>query len=168
MNVYPARANPVGVGEIAQAVAAIQTSTPNPDGSIVHVVQPGESLIMIANAYQISLTELLTLNNITAGFIIVPNQELLIKKAGPTPTPTPAPTNTPRPTATPWPTRTATIPPIPSLTSLPATPTATPAAPSLFQTARSRIIQDPFLVLVIGLALLGVIFFMVGNALKQS
>ena len=57
------------------------TSTPAADGSITHIVRSGEFLITIAQAYGISLDELLTLNNLSAESILQVDQELIIRKA---------------------------------------------------------------------------------------
>lgn len=84
-------------------------NTPNVDGSIIHVVQPGDSLIVIAIAYDVPLNDLLKLNDLQLNSLIRSGQHLTIRPAF-TPTPT-SPTSTPtrRPTATPWPTSTATL-----------------------------------------------------------
>ena len=93
------------------AVSAVQTATPGEDGAIIHVVQPGETLIAIANAYSIPLTDLMELNGLQ-GTDIFPEDELIIRLAY-TPTPTDLPTATPtptrQPTATRRPTRTPTV-----------------------------------------------------------
>lgn len=103
----------------------IATSTPNPDGLVVHIVQPGDTLGSISVAYDVSLAEILALNKLTIDSIIYPGQEIIVQ-AGNTPTPT-LPTSTPtiRPSSTPWPTSTAT-PPLPSPTP---TPPGSPGIP---------------------------------------
>lgn len=105
----------------------ILTSTPQPDGSIYHIVQPGESLWVISAAYGISGSEIMVLNgNSAAANEVYINDVLLIRRAN-TPTPTsnftatpipitPQPTifipsRTPIPTKTPLPTATPTLPP---------------------------------------------------------
>ena len=108
------------------------TSTPQPDGSITHIVQPGESLFLIAERYGVWVDDLRTLNNLSENVVLQPGVLLLIHPA-PTLTPTPdyTPTATPaptQPTPTRRPTRTATA--VPSPTPLPSptvTPTPTPA-----------------------------------------
>ncbi len=84
------------------------TSTPNPDGSITYIVQPGDTLLAIATAFDISLQELYALNGLTETSVIYPDQTLIIRAAY-TATPT-QPTGTPtlRPSSTPWPTSTRT------------------------------------------------------------
>jgi LysM repeat protein len=100
-------------GTPAPLVQAVVTATPNPDGSVIHVVQFGQTLWGISEAYEISMIKLLEQNYLAEDSAIFPNQELLIhtanleieeeEEAGPTSTPTeePTPTATPRPTRTP-------------------------------------------------------------------
>ena len=106
----------------------ILTSTPQADGSIYHIVQPGESLWVISAAYGIPGSEIMVLNgNSPEANEVYINQVLLIRRANtPTPTsnftPTPIPT-TPQPTVF-VPSRTA----IPTKTPLPTpTPTQPPS-----------------------------------------
>ncbi len=105
----------------------ILTSTPQPDGSIWHIVQPGESLWVISQAYDVPGSEIMVLNgNSAEADEVYINDVLLIRRANtPTPTsnvtPTPIPTTpqptifipsrTPIPTKTPLPTATPTLPP---------------------------------------------------------
>jgi LysM repeat protein len=110
--------NPALDANAAPSQQGIMTSTPNPDGSIVHTVQAGESLNSIAEAYQVSVAEIKALNGLT-GDDIFPGDTLTIRVA-----PTPDPTNTPTITATPTreptstkrPTRTPTLTPQPATT----------------------------------------------------
>ncbi len=60
-------------------VQPIQVATPMADGSIIHVVQWGQFLINIADAYGISLRELLTLNGLTEETVIYPGDKLIIR-----------------------------------------------------------------------------------------
>ena len=97
-------------------------NTPNADGSIIHIVQPGDTTLGIALAYGLSLTELLKLNGLTEKSVIYPKQKIIVR-VGYTPTPT-QPTGTPteRPTITPWPTSLPTS----TATAMPPTPTPSP------------------------------------------
>jgi len=82
------------------------TPTPGPDGRILYIVQPGDTLLRVSLIAGISIDELRGLNNIIGDNIIV-GQELLlglggpsqvIPTAGPSPTPTeiiPTPTGLP-------------------------------------------------------------------------
>ncbi len=96
-------------------VGAVVTVTPGSDGSIVHIIKYGETLVEIANAYGISLNQLISLNKLDPKKpVYYANQALIIRLAF-TATPymtatfTPAPpTRTPAPSRTPHPTKTAT------------------------------------------------------------
>ena len=105
--------------------ATIVPNTPNADGSIVHIVQPGDTLGSLSIAYNVSLADLLSLNGLTLKSTIFVNQKIIIRKAN-TPTPT-QPTSTPTipPTITPWPTSTITT----TATALPPTATPSPGLP---------------------------------------
>ena len=108
-------------------IYGILPSTPQPDGSIYHVVQSGESLYVISEVYGIPGSEIMVLNgNSAEASEVYIGQVLLIRRANtPTPTsnitPTPIPTTprptvfvpsrTPSPTKTPLPTATPTLPP---------------------------------------------------------
>lgn len=118
-------------------IVAIRTSTPNPDGSVIHPVGYGQALISIATAYKISLDDLRKLNKMTNSSVLWAGAKLIIQPAY---TPTPAASATPSlapvspspmaPTAT----RTATVPPTPNSTRTPRptiTETATPTTPPL-------------------------------------
>lgn len=92
---------------------AVQTSTPNPDGSLIHQVQPGESVWGIAAAYGMKPEELLAINHLPVSVVLWTGDELVIQPSF-TPTITPSVTNTPWPSAqpparSPAPTRTATL-----------------------------------------------------------
>ncbi len=131
------------------------TSTPGADGSIKHIVRSGEFLITIAQAYGISLDELLALNNLTAESILQVDQELIIRKAtNPLPALTSgtviAPTATLRPSLTPQPSRT------PALTAVPTpTPTRGPGVFTRVFSGRAAYVGIGIVVLILlGAALL--------------
>lgn len=98
-------------------VQPMTISTPNPDGSVIHVVQFGHTLWRISEAYEISMVKLLEQNFLTEDSPIFPNQELVIipveleieeeeePEITATPTEEPTPTATARPTRTPRPTQ---------------------------------------------------------------
>ena len=72
------------------------TPTPGPDGRILYIVQPGDTLLRISLIAGVSLDELRGLNNLV-GDNITAGQELLLGLGGPsevTPTPGPSPTPT--------------------------------------------------------------------------
>jgi len=104
-------------------VIPIEVATPAPDGSITHIVQQGQTLSGIAAAYQITLQEVLALNGLDLNSVIHPGDELLIKPASATLTPTAS-----------TPTRASTstkAPPTPRPTRIPATPTTRTVDPGL-------------------------------------
>jgi len=106
---------------LSSPTQVIIQNTPNADGSISYIIQPGDTLLAIHLAYGISVSDILSLNNITLDTILYPGHKLLLR--GPfTPTATfPTLTPTERPTPTLWPTSTFTD------TPLPPTPTSPPS-----------------------------------------
>ena len=110
----------------------IVTSTTNPDGSVAHVILYGETLIQIANAYGISLTDLYAANpELDSADPVYYAGDVLIIQPAYTLTPVLSPTETLRPpTRTTRPTRTATLvrTATPYKTATPVIPTSTPKA----------------------------------------
>lgn len=97
-------------GPAAAAPGAAAAPVRKPDGSVIHVVKPGETLGAIARKYQVKLSDLAVANNIADPKKIRPGQELVIPGftavSGPAATPsaaTPPPASAPAPTATPPP-----------------------------------------------------------------
>ena len=110
-------------------LTAFEKLTPDSDGNYYHTVNSGETLLGIANMYQVSLSELMAWNGLNIASIIRPEQKLLIKLTPPaseTPTHPPA-TATPLPT-TPPPTQTPTLS-SPEPATIP-TPYAAPSSPN--------------------------------------
>ena len=113
----------------APIIQPIVTSTPNPDGSVIHIVQYGETLWNIVEAYNINMPDLLAQNGLTEEDAIFPDQQLLIIPANTNLEETPQTTGTPMaetltPTLIPSPTETRT--PFPSPSAMPTEQTATP------------------------------------------
>ncbi len=73
---------------------------------VIYVVQPGDTLILIALRYNLNIGRLLLANNLFNPYFVFPGQQLILPGVQP-PTPTPMPastiTSTPGPTATPTP-----------------------------------------------------------------
>lgn len=168
----PAATNSPSMTPIATtSTTPIVTVTPAADGSIVHVVEPGQVLITIAAAYRVSLSRIYALNGLTADLVIYPGDKIIIRPATITPsattTETALPTTTPLPAPTHRPTRTATQ--LASATPvLEAQATALPGAtqsvfPAQVQTSSS----DPLLIVIIILAIIGAGLVVVGNLLKR-
>ena len=116
----------------SQLASPVITSTPNSDGSIAHVIQYGETLVQIVQAYGITLNDLYANNPALdpTNPVYYAGQTLIIRPAF-TPTPELSPTNTPLPpTRTPRPTRTATeiktAAPLQTITQVTITPTQAP------------------------------------------
>jgi len=85
-------------------VVPVIVSTPNPDGSISHLVQPGQALWSIAIAYGVTADQLRLLNNFAPNADKIYVGETLKIRLAYTPTPSPTITPTPRqPTRTPVP-----------------------------------------------------------------
>lgn len=160
-------------------VQPIAIATPGADGSITHVVQAGQFLENIANAYNIGLVELLSLNGLSQETIIYPGDKLLVR-AGETPESSPESPTTEaiQETGTSTPTPQATA------TDKPATKTPTPqaVAMSVAEVAASTSGEKPaaevipqkegsgidyLLIAVFGLALTGTAFILFGTALKK-
>jgi hypothetical protein len=146
----------------------VQTSTPNPDGSVVHTVQSGQTLIGIAKAYGVLVVEIKDLNHLTSDTIYV-GDKLLIRLAS-TPGPTSTITATTTPTRAATPTRNPTRTPTPS-----ASPVITPTEALLASSAAQGGPQnesDPvgsiLVIAIIVLAAGGVILMVVGSMLKRS
>ncbi len=117
----------------APLIQPVVTSTPQADGTIIHIVQYGQTLWAIAEAYGISLTDLLTLNGLTEDSAIYPDEQLIIfQGTGETLTPT-ATVEEVEPTPTPTPTRRAS-----------ATPMAQTPTPTEEPTPRSNFLTNIF------------------------
>jgi LysM repeat protein len=151
------------------AFAPILVSTPEANGAVIHVVQPGQTLWAISATYGINILELLSLNGLNANAYIVPGQKIVIRPAGSMPTATAAPkettekhTRTPRPSATP--TQAAT-------TVANLLPTQSMTDTKIAQ-ASTRNVPNPgvdlLLVAIIGLMVGGVVLVVAGNVIKRA
>jgi LysM repeat protein len=147
-------------------VVPVRKATPNADGSIIHVVEYGQTLYGIADAYKVTVDQLITLNKLTGTTIYV-GDKLTIQAAF-TPTATgqpalspPARTRSNNPTLTPRP-HTTTPSPINPTTVIP-TPTRTP-----IPTVLSGIGKDPLLLLIIIIASAGLFMMVAGSLLRRT
>ena len=153
-----------------EIIPPIQTSTPDAQGSIYHVVQPGENPVSIAEAYGIDLGTFLAQNDLIQNPLIFPGDTLIIRlapTATPTieTTPTRIPTRTPRPTREPTFTPTA-LPPSQTPTQSPAEASPTPPATGLW--TAGALWNDPLLWAIGVLALTGFLLIVVGSILKRG
>jgi LysM repeat protein len=150
--------------ETAIAVVPFVTTTPNPDGSIVHVVQQGQTLIGIATVYGVQLIDLLERNGLTMDSIILPGDNILIKRADPTPTltteeilVTPTASATLRSTAT---------------ESIQVTSTRIPEVTDPDETPVDGIMginnSEPLIIIIAAVAMIGVILILVGLLTKRK
>ena len=175
----PAPTSPAPPGSPAPTtgfVVPVETAAPQPDGSIVHVVEQGQALWSIAAAYQVNLDDLLALNGLTSSPIIYPGDRLLIKPADTTPSApqtetapataaSPAsPTAAPRPTRSPTPTATQAL----TATSQAAVDTPTPSVQPLSAAQPRAARSDPLLVVIAVLVFTGTTLVIAGSALKRS
>lgn len=104
------------------------TSTRQPDGSIMHEIQSGQTLSEIAYAYKVDWYSLAQLNDLDLDDPVIFEGEKLIIQPTFTITPTPTLTNTPRPpTRTPRPTYTAFTFPSQTIALIPETGNENPA-----------------------------------------
>jgi len=145
----------------------VVVSTPDSDGAIVHVVEYGQTLIAIAEAYGVPLDQLQSLNRITGSEIFV--GDTLIIRLAPTVTstvpvtPSPTVTRTPRPTRTPIPTR------VPPTATQAVTETSLPPAEESKQDSDSSqsIFGDPLLIGIAALAGIGLAFMVAGTVMRR-
>jgi LysM repeat protein len=72
-------------------VGMVLTSTPDPDGKIIHEVQSHQTLSRISQAYDVPINRILSLNGIKVDWPLQIGQKLLIHPGNVTPTPTPKP-----------------------------------------------------------------------------
>jgi len=163
---------------IATVVAfnPVMISTPQEDGSIVHIVRSGQSLWSIAATYEIELQELLALNNLAPGAWIFPGDKLIIQPAGsetaavsPEPEQEQEQESTALPTTTP--TRRSRLTQTPS--SIAMIGPATPEAADIIETKNlpplvtSLPINAPLMVIAV-LVLGGTVLIVLGYLLKRS
>jgi len=154
----------------AVAFYPVQVSTPNPDGSVVHLVQAGQTLWSIAATYKVSLPALLKLNGFTNSTFIYPGQKIAIKSPGTPPSTTTSQAGSPVAA-----TATQELTDTPILA--PATEAAMPElneterfseAPVSSSTSTPRSGIDPLLLVIAVFVLGGTVLILVGNILQRS
>jgi hypothetical protein len=155
-------------GPTALPYYAVQTTTPNGDGSIVHTVMSGQNLTLIAKAYGLTVAELKKLNNLTSDALYV--GDVLIISLGNTPGPTytasPTGTSTRVATATRKPTRTP-------------TPTVSPVVTTTAALIADPVQKDPspagadrlgniLVIAIVAMAAGGLVLMVVGGVIKRG
>lgn len=164
---YVAPATYTPGGPTAIPIYLVQTATPNSDGSIIHVVRSGQTLIGIAKAYGLTVQQLMDMNYLTSDKIYE-GDKLVIRRAS-TPGPTATSTGTSTPTRAATPTHKPTRTPTPSQTAA-STPTEAMLAEAVAQNGAGNT-SDPLSTgLVIAIAVMmsgGVILMLVGGLLKR-
>jgi hypothetical protein len=110
---------------INEIIVPVSMSTPDENGDIVHIVQPGQSLWQIAIAYGAKIDTIRSLNQLPQSYLIQPGDKLLIAHAG---TATAAP---PTLTVTPSPVPTTAVPTREVASATSSAPTPTPSAQSV-------------------------------------
>jgi LysM repeat protein len=113
-------AAPVPAQPQNQGFVVVPQKSTRPDGSVVHVVQSGDTLFGMALAYGVTVDDIMRLNNIQSGQLLQLGQELIIKSpTGPAaPAPAPQPPAAPQP-AQPQPTAVAAAQAAPAVPSTP-------------------------------------------------
>jgi LysM repeat protein len=159
----------------------VSTSTPRPDGSIIHVVMSGQTLSSISAAYGVSIATILAYNGLNENSVIFPGDLLLIQLAG-TPNGTPQEstilTHTPAVSATrsPTPRRlTPTITPtlpdqvaqVVSTTTLTTAIQDVTTVPGVGGITMPRKDSDILLIMIFVLGVIGSSLVIFGNALKR-
>jgi LysM repeat protein len=86
----PAAPSGASAGVVFQPVITV---TPQPDGSLVHVVEEGQTLWTIAAVYGLELEQLLSYNGLTEDSFVHPGDEVIVRPA-PTATASAAPSAT--------------------------------------------------------------------------
>lgn len=64
-----------------EIIVPVSVATPKPDGSIIHEVQDGQTLWVIADIYKVDLSVMLVLNGLSQDSVIYPGEKLLLKAA---------------------------------------------------------------------------------------
>jgi LysM repeat protein len=105
----PQTSNGTPVYNLNPLVSTIFPNTPSADGSIIHVVKPGETLWLIAITYGVKINEIAKWNNLSNDPTIYPGQKLIVKEVSITQTPIPVVTLTPEATQTHIPSLTSTL-----------------------------------------------------------
>jgi uncharacterized protein YkwD len=69
-------------GDFVTIPVTIIKATPNEDGSIIHIIQEGQTLWAIAAVYDVNLDTLIKQNNLTRTSYVFPGDEIIVQPAG--------------------------------------------------------------------------------------
>jgi LysM repeat protein len=69
-------------GDFVTIPVTIIKATPNEDGSIIHIIQEGQTLWAIAAVYNVDLDTLIKQNNLTRTSYVFPGDEIIVQPAG--------------------------------------------------------------------------------------
>ncbi|MBP1694352.1 MAG: hypothetical protein H6Q37_2235 [Chloroflexi bacterium] len=142
-----------------------EIATPDADGSIVHVVKSGQTLVGISTVYKIPLADLLALNGLTMQSIIQPGDRIVVKQADPTRTATTTPTS--EPTSTKAPIARTPLPPTASISAtVLITPQPTATTPPVISGSFSP--QNAILASIVFLGLVGVVLLAWGIIIRRN
>jgi len=155
--------------DLSNYVFGVVNATPQADGTVVHIVQYGQTLLTIAGAYGITVEQLRELNGFAPDFTAIwPEDEIIIRQGTGAAAPTSPPVDE-TPEATLTPTRTPRPTYAPSSMELTATAAAalgaddTPEADN--EPTRSSLTAGMFLLIFAGLGLVAVVFM---NSIKKE
>ena len=166
------QASPVSATSTISPTATLNatvTVTPQADGAIVVIVEAGQSLYSIAEAYGVTVNTLLTLNNRKLNDRLYVGDKIIVRVPYTiTPTPEITDTFTPRaPTATRRPTRTATLKP-PTRTPSPTTAASATASPTPPQNSQTDAIGNILLAAIVILLVMGIGLVGIGALLRNK
>jgi len=154
---FPARVTETPIARIPTPAWGFVTATATPANLVVHVVQPGENLSLIAFHYGVPMEDIIRVNRLTNPDFLRAGQELIIPAEGvpltpllPTDTPIPievkdTPTSTATPSAISSPSSSPTMTPgaLPSFTELPLVPTSLPTTTTATSTLTPTPLESP-------------------------
>jgi LysM repeat protein len=138
--------------EVVVRLAEGQAPPPTPTPKLTHTIRTGQSLWVIAALYDLTLDQLMELNNLTIDSVIRPGEELLIRL--PTPTPPPTETPTPAPSATPTIALAVQSSPSPAAVSQRLTPVSTPDFEALARQDAAAAGTTTAIAILVGLGIL--------------
>ncbi|OGO27506.1 MAG: hypothetical protein A2Z16_17380 [Chloroflexi bacterium RBG_16_54_18] len=149
------------------AILPIQIASPMPDGSVVHLVEYGQSLWQIAVAYNTTIQSINQLNNISNETVIWPGDQLIVLPPGSI-TPAASPTSKSTPEQLKFQVQTltsgaATITPVQSVRTVDASLPAVTEPVTYLTTSSTRSIYSGILVLGLGLVIVGLVLVGLGR-----